>query len=49
MTGKGLYAELLAQRFEQACRRIGYARAPRHQRDTTKFAVPGRATQLSLF
>ena len=49
MTGKGLYAELLAQRFEQACRRIGYARAPRHQRDTTKFAVPGRATQLPLF
>jgi DNA repair photolyase len=49
MTGKGTYAQLLAQRFDKACRRIGYERAPRHQRDTSQFAVPGKATQLTLF
>ena len=49
MTGKGGYAELLAQRFSKACARIGFDRALRHQRDTARFAVPGRATQLPLF
>jgi DNA repair photolyase len=49
MTGNGTYAQLLAQRFDKACRRIGFDRSPRHQRDTVRFSVPGKPIQLALF
>jgi DNA repair photolyase len=49
MSGKGLYADLLAQRFDKACRRLGFDRTPRHQRDTSRFEVPGKPAQLQLF
>jgi len=49
MTGTGIYAQLLAQRFDKACRRIGYDRSPPHQRDTSRFSIPGKAAQLAFF
>jgi hypothetical protein len=49
MSGKGLYAELLAQRFDKACRRIGFDRSLRHRRDTSRFTIPNSRAQLQLF
>jgi len=49
MRGTGLFADLIAQRFRIACRRLGLnqARAPL---DASRFAVPGAARdQLDLF
>lgn len=49
--GTGPYAELLARRFETACRRLGLS-SERIPLDTTKFSPPakkGRAAQLDLF
>ena len=43
-TGSGVYADLLAQRFDRAQKRLGYA--ARDTLDASRFAVPGR--QLSL-
>lgn len=50
MTGEGIYADLLRQRFEAACRRLGLNREGRQRMrtlDTTRFHVPG--AQQSLF
>ena len=46
MSGNGGYAELLAHRFEVACRRLG-SRTGRQGKDTSKFRVPG-PQQLTL-
>ncbi len=50
MTGSGLLAELLAQRFSIACKRLDLnARKHGEAPDTSRFAVPGARSQLSLF
>src|SRR5450756_1867104 len=41
MTGEGRYAELVAQRFEVACRRFWLNGSTRGRLDTGKFRVPG--------
>lgn len=49
MTGEGVEADLLAQRFRVSCRRLGYDQ-PLPPLDTARFAVPPAAgDQLSLF
>jgi len=51
MTGEGVWARLLRQRFEKACARLGLNRE-RHPLDLTQFRAPGGATtpaQASLF
>jgi len=48
MKGSGLWAELIAQRFEKATRRIGFNRE-RIAMDLTAFRPPGAAGQGSLF
>lgn len=48
MSGRGPFAELLARRFEVACRRHGLERASR-ELDTSRFRVPGRPVQRTLF
>ena len=47
MSGQGLYARLIARRFELAVRRLGLATESPDLR-TDLFRVPGRAEQLSL-
>jgi DNA repair photolyase len=50
MRGTGELADLLAQRFEIACKRVGFDRGSRYfTLDTTRFAVPGQAQQMALF
>jgi DNA repair photolyase len=49
MRGSGVYAELIAQRFELACARLGLNREPLPL-DLSQFAAPGdRREQLPLF
>jgi DNA repair photolyase len=49
MRGTGELAELLAQRFGKASRRLGFDRGSRYfALDTTHFAVPGQPRQMSL-
>lgn len=48
-TGTGAYAELLRQRFDKTCRRLGINVREMASLDTTLFKVPGRAEQLGLF
>ena len=54
MTGTGLFADLLGQRFAIACKRLGLdgrdrgGREPPHL-DTTQFRPPSATGQLSLF
>ena len=49
MRGQGVMADLLAQRFDKACRRLGLNQG-RGELDTRKFRVPeAPAPQLSLF
>jgi len=48
MKGSGLWAELIAQRFEKATRRIGFNRE-RIAMDLTAFRPPGAPGQGSLF
>lgn len=49
MRGRGAYAEMIAQRFALACRRIGLADDGRPVLDTTQFRVPPAAgDQLRL-
>ncbi len=51
MTGEGVWARLLRQRFEKACARLGLNRE-RHPLDLTQFRAPGGAPtpeQASLF
>ncbi len=45
-TGQGVYADLLARRFDRARKQFGFA--GREMLDATLFRVPGRADQLSL-
>jgi DNA repair photolyase len=50
MSGTGELAALLSKRFDIACRRLGFDRGDRYfEIDTTRFAVPGRAQQMTLF
>ena len=52
MTGEGLLANLLAQRFAKACRRFGLnsrSRLESQRLKISRFAVPGRAVQGTLF
>ncbi len=50
MRGSGELADLLAQRFHIACKRLGFNGGRRNRAlDVTQFRVPGRAAQLSLF
>jgi len=54
MTGSGNYAELLAKRFEIACRRLGLNGAERGTRarrelDCTRFRAPSPGGQMQLF
>ncbi len=54
MTGTGLFAELLGQRFAIACRRLGLDGRDRGGRetpdlDTTRFRPPSATGQMSLF
>ena len=50
MSGTGELAQLLARRFDIACRRLGFNRGNRYFKlDTTRFAVPGRSKQMALF
>jgi len=50
MKGEGELAKLLAQRFQIACARLGYNAGQRNRSlDTTRFRVPARNGQLSLF
>ncbi|MCH8156020.1 MAG: radical SAM protein, partial [Proteobacteria bacterium] len=49
MTGEGVYAELLARRFELAAKRLGLNR-PDWELDTTQFVRPTPGgEQLALF
>lgn len=49
MVGSGKFAELLEQRFEMACRRIGFKSGRGRSLDPSLFAVPGDGRQLPLF
>ena len=48
MRGQGVWADLIHQRFEKACRRLGLNRE-RHTLDGSKFRPPVAAGQLHLF
>lgn len=49
MTGTGVFAELIAQRFRAACRRHGLNKGSRTPLDTTQFRVPPRGgDQMAL-
>jgi DNA repair photolyase len=48
MKGSGLWAELIAQRFEKACQRLGFNRQ-RTELDLSQFRPPGAVGQGSLF
>ena len=47
-SGNGLFAQLLAQRFQLACERLGFNREERAL-DTACFIKPSRNGQMSLF
>lgn len=50
MKGEGELARLLAQRFKQACERLGFNAGGRNRAlDTTRFRAPARSGQMSLF
>lgn len=50
MTGTGLFAQLLRQRFDKACKRLGLDRNDRDfELDCSRFRPPARAGQASLF
>jgi DNA repair photolyase len=50
MRGGGPYAEMLAARFDRACRRLGFAARTIEALDTTRFRPPPqRGDQLALF
>ena len=49
MTGQGVWAQLLRQRFEKACARLGLNRQ-RIELDLSRFRPPGRVPgQAELF
>ena len=49
MKGQGLFAELLRQRFDKACARIGLNRGHDYELDTTLFRPPATHGQGQLF
>ena len=50
MVGGGPYAEMLAARFDRACRKLGYSPRSTHMLDTSRFRPPPqRGDQLALF
>lgn len=50
MRGSGELAELLAQRFQVACKRLGFNAEQRNRAlSTAQFRVPGRQQQMPLF
>ena len=52
MTGEGLLAELLSQRFAKACARLdlnNHGRRELQRLDISRFAVPGQPVQGTLF
>jgi DNA repair photolyase len=50
MTGGGPYAEMLAARFDRACRRLGFQPRTTQALDTSRFRPPPQAgDQLALF
>jgi hypothetical protein len=52
MRGDGEFAQILARRFEIACKKAGLNQARRGegmQRDTSQFRVPGGGVQGRLF
>ena len=50
MTGAGPYAEMLAARFDRACRRLGFSPRTTHALDNSLFRPPPqRGDQLALF
>ncbi|MBV9825587.1 MAG: PA0069 family radical SAM protein [Alphaproteobacteria bacterium] len=50
MTGGGPYAEMLAARFDRACRRLGFTARSTQALDTSRFRPPPQAgDQLALF
>jgi DNA repair photolyase len=48
MTGQGVWAQLLKQRFDKACARLGLNRE-RVDLDLSKFTPPALSGQASLF
>jgi DNA repair photolyase len=48
MHGSGIWADLIRQRFEKACARLGFNRE-RHALDTSQFRRPALDGQVSLF
>jgi DNA repair photolyase len=50
MVGGGPYAEMLAARFDRACRKLGYSARSTHMLDTSRFRPPPqKGDQLALF
>ena len=49
MKGQGLWAELLRQRFDKACSRLGLNKEHWRELDTSLFKPPGRHGQANLF
>jgi len=50
MVGGGPYAEMLAARFDRACRKLGYSARSTHMLDTSRFRPPPqKGDQLVLF
>ncbi len=48
MTGEGVFARLIAERFKKACRRLDYSGDQRFHLDTTRFRHPDHG-QIELF
>lgn len=48
MTGEGVFAELIRERFAKACHRLGLNKR-NYQLDTTQFVPPKMSPQLELF
>ncbi len=49
MRGEGLFAQLLARRFEVACSKFGLSRDRRLTLDCTRFRPPAAQGQMCLF
>ena len=49
MTGEGVLARLIAERFRVACERLGLNRERRRDLDCGRFRPPGAEAQRSLF
>lgn len=49
MTGEGVYASLISQRFAQKCRALGLETNSPHRLRTDLFCRPGAGVQLGLF